>query len=197
MNENSASPLPAVAPAVADDGDATSDDPDPSRIALLVSDEAWRALGNVEAAVAQAVEAAAAKVPLIAGRDVAVVLSSDAAVRALNAQYRGQDKPTNVLSFAGAAIPGFADDEAPLGDIIIARETVMREAADEGKRPLNHLAHLTVHGLLHLAGFDHETEAQASEMEALERDILAGIGIPDPYSTSSDERPSPGRRQPS
>jgi probable rRNA maturation factor len=192
MNKNSASQLPAVA----DDGSAASDDPDPSPLTILVSDEAWRALGDIEAAAARAASAAAAKIPLAAGREAALMLSCDAEVRKLNAEFRGQDKPTNVLSFPASPLPGFPADEAPLGDIVIARETVLREAAEEGKRPLDHLAHLTVHGLLHLAGFDHETAEEASAMEALERDILASIGIADPYQTPYEERPSPGRGQP-
>ena len=186
MNVNSASRLPAVA----EDGSAASDDPDPSLLTLLISDGAWRALGDVEAAVKQAAQAVAAKIPRIAGREAAVVLTADADMRRLNAEFRGQDKPTNVLSFPTTPLPGPAGGEAPLGDIIIARETVIREAAEEGKRPLDHLAHLTVHGLLHLAGFDHATNEEACAMEALERDILAGIGIPDPYRKPSNERPS-------
>ncbi len=83
-----------------------------------------------------------------------------------------------------------AGEPQPLGDIAIAYETVMREAAGEAKPPILHLAHLTVHGLLHLAGFDHETDAEAELMEAAERDILASIGIPDPYLSTSDEAPA-------
>jgi probable rRNA maturation factor len=189
MNEDSASQLPAVA----EDGSAASDDPDPSPVTLLVSDEAWRAMGDIEAAVTRAAGAAVARLPLAAGREAAVVLACDADVRVLNAKFRNQDKPTNVLSFPSDLPLGFSPGEAPLGDIIIARETVLREAAEEGKRPLDHLAHLTVHGFLHLAGFDHESAQEASAMEALECDILASIGIADPYQTAPVERPSPGQ----
>ncbi len=171
----------------ADDVDGPADDePGPSPVALLVAHDAWTSLGDVEQVVYRAYDAAAAKAGSIAGRDVCVLLSSDAAIAALNAQYRGQDKPTNVLSFPAAAWPEgapMAGERPPLGDIIIAYETLMREACDEAKPPLSHLAHLSVHGFLHLAGFDHETDKEAERMEALERDILAHMGIPDPYLT--------------
>jgi probable rRNA maturation factor len=178
---------------VADDTEGSDDEPRPSSIALLIAHDAWNALGDVEPMIRRAHHATAAKVAAVAGRDVAILLTSDDAIAALNAQYRGQDKPTNVLSFPAPALPpsiAFAEEEQPpLGDIAIAYETVMREAAREAKPPIFHLAHLTVHGLLHLAGFDHETDAEAEHMEATERDILASIGIPNPYPTS-DEPPA-------
>jgi probable rRNA maturation factor len=94
-----------------------------------------------------------------------------------------------VLSFPFAG-PYFGDGgKKPLGDIIIAYETVMREARDENKAPLDHLAHLTIHGLLHLAGYGHDDDRDAQRMEALERTILADIGISDPYQTFEDEAP--------
>ncbi|KIZ39760.1 rRNA maturation RNase YbeY, partial [Rhodopseudomonas palustris] len=103
----------------------------------------------------------------------------------LNANWRGIDKPTNVLSFPALQPPGGIEpDDAPrmLGDIAIAYETVRREADDEGKPFVNHLSHLAVHGFLHLVGYDHESEAEAEAMEDVERQILAGLGIPDPYA---------------
>ncbi len=111
-----------------------------------------------------------------------IVLSSDAAVRRLNRDFRHKDKPTNVLSFpAGdhATAPG-----APrhLGDIVLARQTVLREACRQHKRQRDHLAHLVVHGTLHLLGFDHEADEDAEAMEALETRLLASIGIADPYA---------------
>lgn len=115
---------------------------------------------------------------------VCIALSGDAAVRRLNATYRGKDKPTNVLSF-----PAGDDAQEPgsptviLGDVIIALETVLAEAAELEIPALSHLQHLTIHGVLHLAGFDHETEADAAVMEALETEILAGLGVPNPYNS--------------
>lgn len=118
--------------------------------------------------------------------DISIVLSSDAEVRDLNRDYRGKDAPTNVLSFAtlddeDCEILLELDGPFPLGDAIMAFETVQREAADQGKPFGDHFAHLLVHGLLHLLGYDHIEEEDAQEMEALERQILAAMDIPDPY----------------
>lgn len=118
--------------------------------------------------------------------EVGVVFADDALVRALNREHRGRDRPTNVLSFPlGAPAPMPADD-APLllGDVVLAFETVCREADEQGKSVADHAAHLLVHGLLHLLGHDHETDCDATEMEALETEILAGLGVADPYRTS-------------
>ncbi len=105
---------------------------------------------------------------------VAIALDNDAAVRRLNRIYRGHDKPTNVLSFPGA--------KPFLGDIVLARQTVLREAREQGKRPADHLAHLVMHGTLHLLGYDHEQgERQARRMERLETRLLAAMRIADPY----------------
>jgi probable rRNA maturation factor len=108
-----------------------------------------------------------------------VVVDDDARVRALNKLWRGLDKPTNVLSFPAPDIqPGPA---RALGDIAISYETAAREAAAEGKSFADHIAHLSVHGFLHLLGYDHESDEDAEEMEGLERVILARIGVSDPY----------------
>jgi probable rRNA maturation factor len=114
--------------------------------------------------------------------ELSLVLGDDALVRALNRAWRGQDKPTNVLSF-GAGEDGPHPPGAPrlLGDVVLAFETVAAEAKAQGKRLADHLAHLVVHGVLHLIGFDHEAAAEAARMEALETGILAGLGIVDPY----------------
>ncbi len=130
----------------------------------------------VRRAIAQAARMTNAEV---AGCTLAVLLTGDAAIRKLNAQWRGLDKATNVLSFP--APRSKAPAPAPLGDIAIARETTAREAADEGKPFGDHLTHLAVHGFLHLLGYDHESDAQAETMEQLERAVLASLGVPDPY----------------
>jgi probable rRNA maturation factor len=185
MIEYSFSPIIVAA----DETEGSDDEPGPSCTALLIAHDAWKTLGDVESMIQRAHLATAAKVPAIADRDFAILLTSDDAIAALNAQYRGQNKPTNVLSFPAPTL-AFAAEEQPLGDIAIAYQTVMREAAREAKPPIFHLVHLTVHGLLHLAGFDHQTDAEAERMEATEREILASIGIPDPYLITSDEPPA-------
>lgn len=120
--------------------------------------------------------------------EVAVRLTDDAEMQRLNRDYRGLDKPTNILSF-----PMLAPEELPrrfdlddrdllLGDLALAAETVAREAAERGISIEDHVTHLVVHGTLHLLGHDHEEEAEAEAMEALETRILAGMGLADPYS---------------
>lgn len=113
--------------------------------------------------------------------ELSLLFTDDAHIQVLNAQWRSKDKPTNVLSFPAFDVG--SEDELPpmLGDIVLARETILREAALENKPLEHHLTHLIVHGLLHLLGFDHETEDEAEEMEALERVVLAKLAIPDPY----------------
>lgn len=116
--------------------------------------------------------------------ELSVILADDGTVHRLNRDYRGQDKPTNVLSFAlaeGEAVPD-AGGPAMLGDIVLAYETVAREAAEAGKRPQDHACHLVVHGVLHLLGYDHGTDAEAETMERLETAILARFGLADPYA---------------
>jgi probable rRNA maturation factor len=114
--------------------------------------------------------------------ELAIVLADDALVRALNRDWRGRDAPTNVLSF-GAGDGGPVPPDAPLllGDVVLAFETVAAEAQAQGKPLAEHLAHLVVHGVLHLLGFDHEAAAEARRMEALETRVLAGLGVADPY----------------
>ena len=103
--------------------------------------------------------------------------------RELNRTYRGKDYATNVLSFPAERPEGLPDDvELPyLGDLVICADVVAREASEQGKKPADHYAHLTVHGVLHLLGWDHLEDAEAEAMEARERQILAGLGIADPY----------------
>ena len=108
--------------------------------------------------------------------EVVIQLSNDDEVQALNARFRGKDKPTNVLSFPDG-------EDGRLGDIILAYETIAREATEQHKRFKDHLAHLVVHGVLHLQGYDHETERDANRMEDKERMLLAAMGIADPYES--------------
>ena len=136
-----------------------------------------------EAVVRHAIVACADHAPPLS--EVSIVLTDDAHIKALNAQYRGKDAATNVLSFP--VTTGSAGAPRLLGDIVIAYETTAREAEREGKSLAHHLAHLTVHGFLHLLGYDHESEAEAETMERLERDILARLDIPDPYDTRDTE----------
>ncbi len=116
--------------------------------------------------------------------ELSLVFADDATVKALNAEWRGKDKPTNVLSFPAFPLKPGDKLQPLLGDVILAFETVAREAADEGKPLDHHISHLVLHGFLHLLGHDHETDAQAEEMEALERKILAKLAIPDPYAVT-------------
>jgi probable rRNA maturation factor len=110
---------------------------------------------------------------------VTVMVDDDARIRALNKLWRGFDKPTNVLSFPSPDTQ--RGPERTLGDIAISYETAAREAEAEDKSFADHMAHLSVHGFLHLLGYDHESDDDAEEMEGLERDILARIGVSDPY----------------
>lgn len=115
------------------------------------------------------------------GHTIAIVFGDDREARALNRTFRGKDAPTNVLSFP-ATNPTLTGEPAHLGDIVLAGETVAAEAAADGKTLKDHAVHLVLHGFLHLRGYDHEAEAEAEDMEALERAVLARLGISDPYA---------------
>lgn len=150
---------------------------------VLVGADAWSALP----AAAELIEVAVIAACRTAGGDlpeeveIAVMLTDDAGIRALNRDWRGKDKATNVLSFPSPAVAR-AGGDPHLGDIAIAFETLEREAASESKPLADHLVHLAVHGTLHLLGHDHEEAGDAEAMEALERTVLAGLGVPDPYA---------------
>lgn len=147
----------------------------PLLIDAVVEAEGWRAaLGEDPEAFAKRVVRAAASGEE-AGGAVSVLFADDAAVRTLNRTFRQKDAPTNVLSFP--APDGFGT----LGDISLALETVTREAEEQGKPVKAHATHMLAHGFLHLVGYDHAAEADAERMEARERAILAGLGLPDPY----------------
>jgi len=154
-------------------------------IDIAVEDDRWSgSVPDLESCVARAVEAGLAAIP--DGPDgpveVSILLADDATVQDLNKNWRGKDKPTNVLSFPAAPQPVPPGCPTPLGDVVLAYETMVRESAEQGKPLQNHLAHLLVHGILHLAGQDHERgDTEAEAMEALEVAALATLGIPDPY----------------
>jgi probable rRNA maturation factor len=153
---------------------------------VLVVADCWQAEPDAEAVIHRAIAAAAEMVDAdIGDAELAVMLTDDAGIRTLNSNWRGIDKPTNVLSFPALQPSGPRAPEDPprmLGDIAIAYETTRREADDEQKPFDHHLSHLAVHGFLHLIGYDHEKNDDAEAMEALEQEILSQLGIPDPYA---------------
>jgi probable rRNA maturation factor len=158
-------------------------------IQIAVEADGWPEEEKLETVSGHVLEAASAflkaeeKQPFPAvPPEVSLVFSDDAQVRAINAEWRGQDKPTNVLSFpAFPLVPG-GKPGPMLGDIVIARETVEREAADLDKSFDDHLTHLMVHGFLHLFGYDHMNSEEAERMESIESRILATLGLSDPYA---------------
>jgi probable rRNA maturation factor len=161
----------------------------PSGVTVDVLSESplWEAEPGAEAVVREAISRAADAIDVGApAAEVAVLLCDDATIAALNAQWRGREEPTNVLSFpappASDLMPSEPSAPVHLGDIAIARETVIREAREQGRTVSQHLAHLAVHGFLHLLGYDHQTDEEAEDMETLEREILATLGISDPYA---------------
>ena len=160
------------------------------QIDIIVRSARWRKHSTAKTLVKKAV-LAAAKAVSTSPIELAIVLSNDSAIRALNRDWRGKNAPTNVLSFpvhgrpAGQRRAGKRSNRSPyIGDIVIAFETVAREAKAQDKPFGHHLAHLAIHGFLHLHGYDHENDREAQEMERLERKILAGLAIPDPYAST-------------
>ena len=153
---------------------------------VLVVADAWQAEPDAETVIHRAIAAAAEFADAVIGEaELAVMLTDDDGIRTLNSNWRGIDKPTNVLSFPALPPSGpSGPDDAPrmLGDIAIAYQTTRQEADQEQKPFDHHLSHLAVHGFLHLIGYDHEQDDDAEDMETLEREILAQLGIPDPYS---------------
>jgi probable rRNA maturation factor len=153
---------------------------------VLVVADCWQAEPGAEAVIQRAIAAAAETVDADVGdAELAVMLTDDSGIRTLNSNWRGIDKPTNVLSFPALQPTGpRSEDDAPrmLGDIAIAYETMRKEADGEQKSFDHHLSHLAVHGFLHLLGYDHEQDDGAEAMETLEQEILAQLGIPDPYA---------------
>jgi probable rRNA maturation factor len=159
----------------------------PEDLCLNISEQDgdWASVPSLELAVHKVAKALArhpAGEP-VRCREATIVLGSDSLLQRLNAAYRGKDAPTNVLSFPFQPRAARADQEANryLGDVVLAAETIVREAAQRRIEPIHHVQHLVLHGLLHLVGYDHESDAQAVEMERLETEILTGLGLEDPY----------------
>ncbi|WP_375407674.1 rRNA maturation RNase YbeY [uncultured Methylobacterium sp.] len=157
-----------------------------AEIDVAVDDQRWDGVTpDLEEFVIRAVEAGLAVAPAPSTRrvEISILLTTDAVVQDLNKTWRRQDKPTNVLSFPAPPQPGHAEGPVPLGDVVLAYDTMLRESAEQSKPLAHHLAHLLVHGTLHLLGQDHETgDSEAEAMEALEVVALRGLGIPDPYA---------------
>jgi probable rRNA maturation factor len=148
----------------------------------------WRSFGDCETAVHAVGRALTAHFDCAVDPDLeaAVVLAADARVQELNRTYRHKDAPTNVLSFPFQVPPGGAvevGEPVYLGDVVLAAETIRKEAEERGIVPVRHLQHLVVHGLLHLLGYDHGHDADAEVMEHLEVKILARLGVSDPYAS--------------
>jgi len=160
---------------------------------IETSAPAWlETIPDAEAVCRRAAQAAfAAAGPQTHCAEISLVLADDARMQELNRDYRGEDRPTNVLSFGalddgGSERPAGADAPVLLGDVVLAYETIAAEAAENGRSPADHLSHLVVHGMLHLFGYDHRTDAEADAMERLEVRVLASLGLPDPYADPSD-----------
>lgn len=172
---------------------------EPVKLEVIVRSALWRKRRTAVSVVKKAV-LAAAKAASTPPAELAIVLSNDSTIQALNRDWRGKNAPTNVLSFPAAptfsgapSLPaqkagprrggGKAGTPSPyIGDIVIAYQTTAREAVAEGKRFDHHLAHLAIHGFLHLLGYDHENDRDAEKMESLERRILGRLAVPDPYT---------------
>jgi probable rRNA maturation factor len=154
---------------------------------VLIESDLWQALPDAEDIVRRAIALAATAATNRRGAELSVLLCDDQTIAGLNARWRGEERPTNVLSFPAPPLRAAPDRGVPLGDIAIAYETIAREAAEQGKPVTDHLFHLVVHGFLHLLGYDHHMDGEAERMERLERDILAQIGIADPYASRDAE----------
>ena len=175
----------AAVPRPAPDFDLAIDVAIPEERWYDVEDEPEAALdGAVRATIGRA--GPDAGVEIRSAAEISIVLGDDELVRRLNREFRDQDRPTNVLSFPlaegeaarAASMPG---EPVMLGDVVLAFDTVAREAREQAKSPRDHTLHLVVHGVLHLMGYDHGSEAEARVMERLEQQVLADLGIADPY----------------
>ncbi|MDB5466556.1 MAG: hypothetical protein JWQ46_1318 [Phenylobacterium sp.] len=155
-------------------------------IDIEIEDAAWsEALADPEGLVRVAAEATLA-CEGADGEGVTLLLTDDESVRELNVRFRQKDAPTNVLSF-----PSPHNPERHLGDVALAYGVCAREAREQGKTLEHHLQHLVAHGVLHLLGYDHMTDGEAEAMEGLERIVLAGLGVPDPYAAGEGDHDRP------
>ncbi len=147
---------------------------------IVVNAPSWEMLADLEGFASRVVQETQALARARVSKDceLCICFCDDAEIRNLNAHWRGQDKPTNVLSFP---TPGALAKKYLLGDIVIAFETVAREAKEQDKTLSDHTAHMIIHGFLHLIGYDHETSDEAEVMEALERRVARALGINDPF----------------
>jgi probable rRNA maturation factor len=181
-------------PVAGDEGNSSEVEQPRTCTDVSIEDERWLTIAEFSGLIPSLAGAALAGAGLAPEEHaVSIALMSDAEVRALNKAFRGKDAPTNVLSFPSApAIRSLKNRSGPvfLGDVALAYETVTREASEQDKPVLHHAAHLVVHGVLHLAGFDHETGLDAARMEAAERQILGELGMPDPYGDDDTLSPS-------
>lgn len=171
-----------------DEDDLPFDDESPISADVIVEAEGWPPVEELSDLVGAVLAAALEEIDDVFDEpaELTVLFADDARVQELNRDFLGKDKPTNVLSFPASDEASEPDTEL-LGDIILARETVEREAIEQAKPLEAHIAHLVVHGFLHLLGYDHEDDEEAEEMEALETLILANLEIADPYADDADE----------
>ncbi len=154
-------------------------------IDILVTSEDWDSLEGLDPLTRRCIAACVAEsgARLAKNCEISITFCADAEILDLNAQWRGKNAATNVLSFP---TPGAVDARPLLGDIVIAYETVAREAQEQAKTLQAHVAHMIMHGFLHLIGYDHESADEAEEMESLERRIALSLGLSDPYAQSDD-----------
>jgi probable rRNA maturation factor len=149
-------------------------------LSIVIEDDAWKALRGLKSLTEKAVDAALTA--RARNKEVTILFANNAVLKTLNHDWRGKNKPTNVLSFPAPKDLKVPRGEAkPLGDIALAFETVAKEAETSGKSLKDHTTHLIVHGVLHLLGYDHIDDADAAKMEAKEIRILKKLGLPDPY----------------
>jgi probable rRNA maturation factor len=162
----------------------------PLHIDILIQAGDWPARRRLRRLTARALGVAVDLSGILFAPDdeVSVVFTDDSHIRDLNRAFRDKDKPTNVLSFPAAPSTGKNRFGPILGDLVLAEETIQREAADQGLRFDDHVTHLIIHGFLHLIGHDHETEGEATVMERLETAILGRLGIADPYAVGDSRR---------
>lgn len=155
-------------------------------IDILISSDDWDSVDDLDPLTRRCIAACVDEsgVRLMDGCELSVTFCDDAGIRSLNAQWRGKDAATNVLSFP---TPGAVVNKPLLGDIVIAYETVAQEAKEQEKTLHAHVTHMIMHGFLHLIGYDHESAAEAEEMETLERQIALTLGLRDPYAHADDD----------